>query len=135
MSKLKYFAPAIGWGIFVIVLSVMPGKDFPQIPELMGLLSVDKVVHMIFYALLTYLILRGVQRGGLQPTKVVFIVLTGFAAASFSMTLGWFLEWYQENYCEDRMFDILDGVANSIGAVAAWLVYSIRYYRKKKIKF
>ncbi|NJN34087.1 MAG: hypothetical protein HC817_07405 [Saprospiraceae bacterium] len=54
--------PAIGWGIFVFVLSVWPGKDFPKIEDWFDLFSVDKVVHMVFYALLTWLILRGYVR-------------------------------------------------------------------------
>ena len=44
MLKLKYYAPAFGWGIFIFILSTMPGKDFPQVPDILDLLSVDKLV-------------------------------------------------------------------------------------------
>ena len=125
MLKLKYFAPAIGWGIFIFILSTLPGKDFPQIPDIWGLFSVDKLVHMAFYGVLTWLILRGwkgIKGNSITPssfTKMGAIVALSCAG------LGWFLEWYQENFCEDRLFELLDGIANSIGAVVAWIIYAL----------
>ncbi len=133
MSKVKYFAPALGWGIFVFVLSTLPGKDFPEIPDLLGLLSVDKIVHILFYGILTALILRGGKKSDLLPPTIRAIVLTGFFIALCASAFGWFLEWYQEKYCEDRVFDILDGVANTIGAFISWISFSaFSYYKFKK---
>jgi hypothetical protein len=140
MSKLKNFAPALGWGIFVFVLSTLPGKDFPEIPDWLGLFSVDKIVHILFYGILTGLILRGViprpregKKSDLLPHSFSTKVFTGFVAALGATAFGWFLEWYQENYCEDRVFDVLDGVANTIGAFISWISFSISsYYKLKK---
>ena len=124
MLKLKYYAPAFGWGIFIFILSTLPGKDFPQVPDIMDLLSVDKLVHTLFYAILTWLILRGVVRSGQSTMNYKSILLLGFVVAIFSAGFGWFLEWYQKNYCEDRYFEILDGVANTIGAFISWISFS-----------
>jgi hypothetical protein len=49
----------------------------------------------------------------------------GLIAALSCTAYGWFLEWFQENYCQDRLFDWFDGLANTIGAfgflgVFAW---------------
>jgi hypothetical protein len=133
MKNIKPYAPAIAWGIFIFALSVWPGKDFPQL-DWGDLLSVDKLVHITFYALLTALILRGpsesenfkVKKGENAPTTVEnrrkmirFAVITAFSCTAY----GWFLEWFQENYCQDRLFDWFDGLANTIGAFGALGVF------------
>ena len=133
MLKLKYYAPAIGWGIFIFILSTLPGKDLPQVPDIMDLLSVDKLVHTLFYAVLTWLILRGITRSFDWTNRRNYFLLTGFAVAIFSAGFGWFLEWYQKTYCQDRYFEVLDGVANTIGAFISWISFSfLSYYKSNK---
>jgi hypothetical protein len=137
MKNVKPYAPAIAWGIFIFALSVVPGKDLPH-PDWGDLISLDKFVHITFYALLTWLILRGrlqMQKGKLKAREGDFrtvsaensrqIIRFGFVAALSCTAFGWFLEWFQENYCQDRLFDWFDGVANTVGAfgflgVFAW---------------
>jgi hypothetical protein len=137
MKNVKPYAPAIAWGIFIFALSAWPGKDFPKL-DWGDLLSVDKLVHITFYALLTWLVLRGrlqMQNDKLKAREGDFRTLNaenrrqilrfGFITALSCTAYGWFLEWFQENYCQDRMFDWFDGLANTIGAfgylgVFAW---------------
>jgi ABC-type Fe3+ transport system permease subunit len=133
MKNIKPYAPAIAWGIFIFALSVWPGKDFPQL-DWGDLLSVDKLVHITFYALLTALILRGpsesenfkVKKGENASETIEnrrktirFAVITALCCTAY----GWFLEWFQENYCQDRLFDWFDGLANTIGAFGALGVF------------
>ncbi len=126
MKNIKIsFAPALAWGIFIFVLSVMPGKDFPSIPDWGSLLSIDKIVHMIFYGGLTSLILRGKRKNTGRSVSLLFAVGT----AVFSSTYGWFLEWFQGAYCQDRMSDVMDGVANTVGALLGLLVFL--YFQQK----
>jgi hypothetical protein len=141
MKNMKPYAPAIVWGIFIFVLSVWPGKDFPQL-DWGDLLSVDKLVHITFYALLTALILRGhseIKNSNLKNREGDFQFLNaenkqkmlrlGVVTALGCTAYGWFLEWFQENYCQDRLFDWFDGLANTIGAFGALVVY-ISHSRK-----
>jgi hypothetical protein len=141
MTTLRPYAPAIAWGIFIFVLSVWPGKDFPQL-DWGDLLSVDKLVHITFYALLTGLILRGylLNIKNQQPTtngdsttinapnqsKMWLIVV--YVALSCT-AYGWLLEWIQKTFCQDRMFDWFDGLANTIGAIGALGVFTWRNRR------
>jgi VanZ family protein len=132
MKKLQPYAPAIAWGIFIFVLSVWPGKDFPK-PDWGDLLSLDKLVHITFYALLTGLILRGYLLSGKEKVvsgntlkasdnraeMVRFAVMTAISCTAY----GWLLEWIQENFCQDRLFDWFDGLANTIGASLALGVF------------
>jgi VanZ family protein len=134
MKNIKFYAPAIGWGIFVFILSTLPGKDFPQIPKWTDLLSVDKLVHTLFYGIMAALILRGwfqsqkaAKNDGFtaKPNSNLFVL--GLLVAIFCSAFGWGIEWIQENYCEDRLFEVLDGVANTIGAcVGTFLVIRLR---------
>ena len=127
MKNIKIsYAPAIAWGIFVFVLSVLPGKDFPTIPDWGELLSVDKIVHTIFYGGLTYLILLGRRKATERNVSVLFAL----GAAIFRSAYGWFLEWFQGAYCTDRMSDVMDGIANTVGAVLGFLTFL--YFQQKK---
>lgn len=121
LKTFKTYAPALAWGIFIFILSTIPGKDLPKIPNISDLITVDKMVHMIFYGLLTALILRFAALSR-APLKVLAIALmcTGY---------GWFIEWFQGSYCSDRLFEVMDGLANTIGALAV-SVYFI--FKKKK---
>ncbi len=128
MTRIKPYAPALAWGIFIFVLSTWPGKDFPQF-NWGDLLSVDKLVHITFYALLTGLILRGyfrIENLTLKINAADFdlqnaetkrqILRIGLLIATSCTAYGWFLEWFQEHFCQDRLFDPFDGLANTIGA-------------------
>ena len=128
MTTFRPYAPAIAWGIFIFVLSVWPGKDFPQLAW-GDLLSVDKLVHIAFYGLLTGLILRGyfniknytfnienTDFFRINPLNKRQILKIGVSIALVCTLYGWFLEWFQENFCQDRLFDWFDGLANTIGA-------------------
>lgn len=126
MKNIRFpYAPAIAWGIFIFVLSVWPGKDFPSLPDWSDLLSLDKIVHMTFYGLLTWLILWGKRKN----TEGVVSLLFALIVAAFSSGFGWFLEWFQGAYCQDRMSDVIDGIANTIGAVIGLLAFL--FYQKK----
>jgi hypothetical protein len=114
LEKIKYFAPALGWSIFIFVLSTMPGKDFPKF-DWSDLFSLDKLVHVVFYGLLTVLILWGFRKN-LPQISAKYLLGLPFLVATFSMGYGWFLEIYQAYFCTDRYFEILDGIANTIGA-------------------
>lgn len=126
MKNIKtLYAPALAWGIFVFVLSVIPGKDFPSIPNWGELLSVDKIVHTIFYGGLTWLILLGKRKATDKDVSVLFAL----GAATLSSAYGWFLEWFQGAYCADRMSDVMDGAANTLGAVLGLLIFL--YFQQK----
>jgi VanZ family protein len=121
------YAPALVWGIFIFVLSILPGKDFPTIPDWGDLLAIDKIIHIAFYGLLAGLILRGKYKTQMpiSPLFALFVIV-------FSSSMGWFLEWIQGTFCEDRMADVMDGIANTIGAILG-LIFFFLFQRKKRV--
>ena len=130
------YAPAIAWGLFVFVLSIWPGKDFPSIPDWGDLFSLDKMVHITFYGVLTWLILWGKRQNTVEERNpdnigkrllfLPFILIVATCCSGF----GWFIEWFQGAYCQDRMSDVMDGIANTIGAVIGLFVFL--WYQKRK---
>ena len=128
MKNIKFsYAPALAWGIFIFVLSVIPGKDLPSVPKWGELFSLDKLVHMVFYGGLIGLILLGKRKNTEGGVSLFFAV----GVAAFSSAFGWFLEWFQGAYCQDRMSDVVDGIANTIGAFVGLLVFL--YFQRKNV--
>lgn len=96
-------------------------------PNWNSLFSVDKIVHFLFYGGLTWLILRGKRKdteGGVISLN--FAIRT----ALFTSVYGWFLEWFQGAYCQDRMSDVMDGLANMIGALLGTLLFLFLHQKK-----
>jgi glycopeptide antibiotics resistance protein len=120
LKTLKPYAPAIVWGIFIFILSVIPANEIPKIPKWIDILAFDKIVHMIFYGILTWLLLK-VYPLSWRAVSLIFASSSGF---------GWFIEWYQGAYTTGRQFDFLDGVANSIGALCVALFFLFFKNRK-----
>jgi VanZ family protein len=132
MKLINSYTPAIGWGLFIFILSVIPGKDIPEIESPWDLIKMDKLVHMTLYGVLVWQILRGYRnetqnKGNTNDAKhYLFIGSTVVLGACF---YGFTLEVIQENFCKDRGFEWYDGIANTIGAFVASI--SFYFYQRK----
>lgn len=99
-----------GWVLAIFLLSAAPGRELPD----MQIAHLDKIAHMIAYvvgAVLLCFSLRAIERGSLIA---VIILLTGY---------GYLLEWMQGTFFEGRYFDLLDGLANAVGAVVGIVIF------------
>jgi VanZ family protein len=133
MKYLKNYAPALGWGIFIFILSIIPGKDIPKIESPWDLIKMDKIVHMTMYGILAWQILRGSHSKNEKEDKTYdakYYVALGAKAVLFACFMGFFLELIQENFCKDRAFEWYDGIANTIGALLATAVFY--FYQSKR---
>lgn len=104
------------WAFFILLLSVIPGKDLPE----SNLIGIDKVVHFIFYFILCFLYTSvfNVQQ------SIRMILLIAFVCIAY----GFLIECIQGLFLQDRFFDLYDVVANSMGAIIA----SAYFFIKKK---
>ncbi|MFM2268481.1 MAG: hypothetical protein RL757_1922 [Bacteroidota bacterium] len=125
IQKIASFKAAFVWGIFVTVLSVIPGDQFPHF-EWGDFFSIDKIFHLSFYGLLTWLTLcRGIWfDGNLFFYKNRWWI--GLACAMY----GLLLEFVQRYYCIGRSFDVSDEVANAVGAFLGAFLYGYLYKKK-----
>ncbi len=96
----------------VAALSLLPMRDFPQIPEFRGF---DKIVHFSMYFIFS-LLLCWALRTELNYSWLFLVV---------PVTVGWgvFMEFMQLRMHIGRNFDIHDMIANSIGVGVGILVY------------
>ncbi len=129
MKQLTPYTPAISWGIFIFIISVIPGKDIPFIESPWDLIKIDKLVHILIYAILMALILRGWRQ---SPQKMGNIKGVGYwiIVAIMCSLYGLFLEWFQDEYCQDRAYEFYDVLANAIGSFGAVAIF----YCMKKFK-
>ena len=87
---------------------------------------------MTLYAVFIWQILRGYRskndiEGKRYEAKHYLSV--GIIAVLFACLFGFFLEWFQENYCKDRGFEWYDGIANTLGALLATVTF---YFFQRK---
>jgi VanZ family protein len=105
----------------------MPGSYVPAIRSFWSWLSYDKIVHVGVFAILTFLILYGFRQQYLESKKR-YLFVTG--AVTVSLAYGLLTEVLQAHVFIGRDGNAYDFFADSLGAVAGWLVFSY-VYRKK----
>ena len=116
MSKnlLRYVLPAFFWTMLITILCLMPGKDLPSV----SIVNFDKFVHISFFGMLNLLYLRwGVFGNGLKLSPIKITIFTIF--------YGGMIEVVQGTFYTDRHADLMDFIANSVGALIA--LYCIRF--------
>ena len=121
-ANFYYIIPTI-WALIILILSLLPGKDMPSF-SLWEMVNSDKVAHFGFYGIQAYLLARGLfltnpQMKGSSIFMWAFILVVAY---------GGLIEVMQGTLCADRYADILDFLANTIGAGLGLLIY--RFYPK-----
>ena len=98
------------WIVIVTTLSLMPddGVEIDLFPHQ------DKLVHFIFYFVLTILI-----RTNLKSNQNIFHI----AAIVIAILYGVVMELIQEGFISGRHFDYFDIIANIIGSLGGSCVY------------
>lgn len=105
----KAFLPAIFWGIVIAVLSLMPGKNMPEV--IWDIANPDKLAHAFVYMILSFLLFRGFYlRGQLKRETIIWGLF-------ISIVYGILLEILQYAFFPDRYFELLDIIANIIGSI------------------
>lgn len=112
---------AIGWTVVIFVLCCTPGKYVPS-AHWLDLLSFDKLVHAsIFFVLASLWFLYFIKIRSVTPSRIAFVLLGCVA-------YGGILEIMQATVFSQRSGDWLDFTANSIGCLAAFILFK----RKKQ---
>ena len=109
--------PALAWAVLIAVLCLTPGNALPTW-EWADLLSVDKLVHMAMFAVMTVLLAYGLSARSAGAEKQGRILLS---AALISIAYGGAMEVLQEIPVLHRRGDLVDLTANTLGALAGFL--------------
>lgn len=114
----KLFIPAIVWFLIVLVLLCIPGKDMPE--TRFSFRDADKLVHFFMFGMMAYLFCRPfLLSNTYSGSGKNFIYLLIVLAVSL---WGLSTEFIQKYYVPHRDFELLDWLADSLGAFGAYLI-------------
>jgi hypothetical protein len=125
----RYFWPAILWGIIVLILTGLPGNDFPSISSFWEDLHPDKIIHMGMFGMLMLLLAAGsYYKGGKLPISknLIYIYL------AITILMGGTTELLQKWVFIGRSCDIMDFFADAIGIFLALLFYLVVFESRKQ---
>jgi len=106
----KYRFPFF-WALLIGLISLLPDEDMPPLNQ------EDKWAHVVFYAVLTFLLARARSR----QLKVQKRVLANFVMAFLIAAIyGAIIEIIQLYFIPGRHGDLMDLLANLIGGVIAF---------------
>jgi VanZ family protein len=109
--------PAVAWTLIIQVLLCLPGTVLPAggfLPDV----PVDKIVHFILFGGMVYLWCRYIQYNHLNKQVSLYFLLVLLIA----VVNGIVMEYVQKYFIPQRSFDNLDILADTIGAVAGYLI-------------
>lgn len=113
----KYLIGSVIWALFILVLTLTPGKSVPDI----SLFSYDKLGHGFVFFVLAFLLISGFYQSLISSSK--------HRAASVGVILsvlyGLSLEVAQ-SMVPDRSMEFYDALANTIGSFLGLAVFYIR---------
>jgi len=116
--SLKSFAPGIVCFIAVFVLVVLPESDLPQKQSWLDISFLDKIVHTIMFAVMTFLFLMPIGDSSMyKKEKRHYFIRIAVSACLWGLTT----EFIQKFYVPSRSFDLLDWAADSLGVLIAWI--------------
>ncbi len=110
MPTLKARLALLLWIIIVTTLSLAPIDG----PDIESLIDYDKIVHVIFYLVMTFLFLCSL---GSQQWKHILIAII------ICSLYGVLMEYLQRTTGQGRHFDYYDIIANIIGSLIGAIIY------------
>jgi VanZ family protein len=121
MSVVKNFWLFFVWMGVILYLSFTPLTSWPKL-TVFDKLYLDKIVHICMYSMLSFLLLRSFfrQQSNHLPRYSVLISSVLFCAA-----MGATIEFLQPVLTMYRQFEWLDMIANAIGALCGYFLFSL----------
>lgn len=125
-NKKVLFFPSLVWAVILLILSGLPKSSLPSI-SFDSFFELDKIAHFLMYGIFAFLLFRDFGRSHFLSkvnNQFIFSVL----GASF---FGFCMELMQFSVFSGRYFEIMDLIANIIGAFVGAIVLLI--LKRKKI--
>jgi len=125
-SDVQYPYVALGWALFIIGLSSIPGEDLPSPP----ILNFDKLAHVGVYGVLGALVYLAL----LHQAKFPFLIRNAFLASTFLGSAYGVTDELHQLFVPGRSCDILDWTADTIGVIVGILVIrrALHWYERRK---
>jgi VanZ family protein len=122
----RYTYPAFLWAALILVLTLSPVPDIPKVTWI-NIYHVDKFIHAVLFAVLYFLLMRGLTKQQVSPGfynravawSIICVILYGAAT-----------EILQSLIPTGRSGDILDWLADCAGTGIAYIIYGRRSRQK-----
>ena len=112
MSKKSFQIILIVYLFAILAVSTIPGRAIPKI----NIWSFDKVLHIIEYFLLAFLMINALKMPTIRPVLIVIII---------GIAYGGFNEIWQ-GMLSHRYASVYDAIANGIGMIIGSIV-TVKY--------
>lgn len=109
--------PAIVWLSGILILTLLPGNYFPGLTGFWSLFSSDKLIHVILFAGLSYLMVKGLIKqypAGKLRYIYALVALFGILFAVFTEVLQWHLPVKRDGNVYDTLANVA-GVFTGFG--------------------
>lgn len=117
---IKHHIITLLWACLILLIMCIPGNYIPKPPRLLELFSPDKILHVLLFAPLSFLIARGFWKQTKQLKKAMLISL------SFGIIYALTTELLQYFVVSGRNGNIYDAIADCIGIfIGVYLFYKI----------
>lgn len=103
--------PSIIWGIFILIVTTIPGPDLPKIPLFPG---ADKIAHLFLYGIFGYFLTKASKISFNRVTSMLFPICIGVIFA--------LLDEFHQKYIPGRSCDIIDFTADALGIIIGFLI-------------
>lgn len=124
VRNLKFFIPTILWSLLILYLSSGPGIQLP--PSYLDFLGVDKLGHLVFYGIFSFLIAYSLFKSTQVIRKKIL-----FNALIFSSFYGICMEIMQYSFFPNRYFEIWDIIANISGSLIGILIFKYIFFKTR----
>jgi VanZ family protein len=126
---IKRLLPAIIWALIVLVLTGFPGSYIPRVTGFWEWLSPDKIVHVLIFATLGFLIFYGFREQYLKSKRRYLYVV---AVLFVTMAYGMITEILQHYVFIGRNGSLYDFLADVFGGILGFLAFILYIYKKKE---
>jgi len=126
MQKVKYFFPAIFWGMVVLILLSLPGSYIPHIVVFTEWLQWDKISHLILFGVFSYAMLWGFYKSHTISKAIYGLVFL------LSVLFGGLTEYLQYLLDIGRNGNIYDFCANCLGVGLGCFVFFLKTKKVNK---
>ncbi len=118
--------PPVIWSVIIFVLLIIPGKDFPEGPEIPFF---DKIIHAFLFGIQVFLWCVFTWHSRSRPPLGIFLLIF-----FISCIYGIGMEYVQKYWVANRGFETGDMIADVIGSICGWLGYQIYLQRRGRKK-
>jgi VanZ family protein len=118
---LKNHIPWIAWGLLIIALVSIPGRDLPEMSQSVDRFQPDKLIHVILFLVFVFLLQRGFD---LPFSDRDALGAFYFYTLSGGILLSGLTEIYQHFVIPGRSATLKDFLFNTLGCIMGWLAYT-----------